>query len=402
MQYTKTYIPYGGYWSTPFSKWQMSFSTLHPIPFVAETTKRFFSERGIEASAFDGVVLGITIPQKHLFYGAPWYAGLIGAETITGPMIGQACATGARCVDTAAHQVDSGAREAILVATADRCSNGPHIYYPNPMGPGGTGDKEDWVWDNFGFDPFARNAMIQTAENVAKEEGVPREEQDEIALLRYDQYKEALKDDKAFQRKYMLLPVEINPSGRKVIATVDGDEGVFPTTPEGLKKLKPVMKEGSVTFGSQTFPADGNAGILVTSQGRAAELSKDKKIEVQVVSFGEGRTKKGFMAKAIVPAGNAALKAAGIGMKDVKAIKTHNPFAVNDVYFCREFGVKPEAMNRYGSSLVYGHPQGPTGTRLIIELIEELAELGGGFGLFDGCAAGDTGAALVIKVDVKA
>ncbi len=402
MRFEKSYIPYGAYWSTPFCKWQMSFAPLHPIPFAAEITKRFFEERKIAVEAFDGAVLGITIPQKHLFYGGPWYTGLIGAGEITAPMIGQACATGARCLDAAAQEIDMESRECVLVATTDKCSNGPHIYYPNPMGPGGTGDKEDWVWDNFGYDPFAKNAMIQTGENVAGEVGITREEQDAMTLLRYNQYQEALKDDKAFQKRYMILPVEVNPSGRKVIGTVDGDEGVFPTTEEGLKKLRPVLKGGTITFGSQTYPADANAGVVVTTRGKAAEMSSDKNIEVKIVSYGEGRAKKGFMAMAILPAGRQALKRAGLDIKDVKAIKTHNPFAVNDVLFCREFGVKPEAMNNYGSSMIYGHPQGPTGTRLIIELIEELALRGGGYGLFDGCAAGDTGAAMVLEVDVKA
>ena len=86
-------------------------------------------------------------------------------------------------------------------------------------------------------------------------------------------------------------------------------------------------------------------------------------------------------------------------MKDVKAVKTHNPFAVNDVYFAREMGIDVSAMNRYGSSLVWGHPQAPTGGRLIIELIEELVEAGGGYGLFTGCAAGDTALAVVVKVE---
>jgi acetyl-CoA acetyltransferase len=83
---------------------------------------------------------------------------------------------------------------------------------------------------------------------------------------------------------------------------------------------------------------------------------------------------------------------------DCAAVKTHNPFAVNDVIFARELGLKIEDFNRYGSSLVYGHPQAPTGMRLVVELIEELALRGGGWGLFAGCAAGDTAMALVLKV----
>jgi acetyl-CoA acetyltransferase len=87
-----------------------------------------------------------------------------------------------------------------------------------------------------------------------------------------------------------------------------------------------------------------------------------------------------------------------VDQADVKVFKTHNPFAVNDVYFCREFKLKPEDVNRFGSPLIYGHPQGPTGLRAIAEMIEELQMAGGGLGLFSGCAAGDTAMAMVIRV----
>jgi acetyl-CoA acetyltransferase len=104
------------------------------------------------------------------------------------------------------------------------------------------------------------------------------------------------------------------------------------------------------------------------------------------------------MAMATAPAARAALAAGGVKLESVDVLKTHNPFAVNDVFLARELGRKPESFNNYGSSLIYGHPQGPTGTRLIIETIEELALRGGGHGLFVGCAAGDTAAAVVLKV----
>ena len=104
------------------------------------------------------------------------------------------------------------------------------------------------------------------------------------------------------------------------------------------------------------------------------------------------------MAMAVVPASRMALERAGISIKDVKAIKSHNPFTANDLYMANEMGIDVMTMNNYGCSLVYGHPQGPTAGRAIMEMIEELAILGGGYGLFTGCAAGDTGAALVIKV----
>ncbi len=402
MFFQKAFIPYKGYWSTPFCRWQENFAHLNAVPFAADIAKRVLAERDISPQVFDSLILGLTVPQHHSFYGGPWLAGMIGAEASTGPIIGQACATGAKVVALAGFELEAGDEErAILTITADRCSNGPHIYYPNPLGPGGTGDKEDWVMDNFGFDPHARNAMIDTAENVAREAGITREEQDEMTLLRHAQYNDALKDDAAFHHRYMVTPIEVKDArGRKTLSTVEGDVGVFPTTAEGLAKLRPVAKEGTVTFGSQTHPADGNCGVIVTTRDKARELGSDSNVEIQLLSYGEARVKKGYMAMAVVPAARKALSRAGIGVEDVQVIKTHNPFAVNDIYFCREMGVKPEAMNNYGSSLIYGHPQAPTGHRLIVEMIEELVLVGGGYGLFVGCAAGDTGAGVVVKVTV--
>ena len=399
MRFDKAYIPYGGYWSTPFTKWQGGFSGIHAVHLAAQAARTAMKQRDVPASCLDGLVLGMTVPQKSTLYGAPWLAALIGAEGVTGTMVAQACATGARSLATAASDVETAGEKTLLTVTADRCSNGPHIYYPNPSGPGGTGEKEDWVMDSFGNDPWARNAMIQTAENVAAEEKISREEQDETTLIRHQQYQDALADDAAFQKRYMLRPFEaMDARGKKVIAKVEGDEGVFPTTREGLASLRSVVPDGTVTFGSQTHPADGNCGIVVTSRERAKSMSRNPDIEVQVLSYGEARAKKGFMAKATAPAARAALEAAGVTLDAVSVIKTHNPFAVNDIYLARELGFKIEDFNNYGSSLIYGHPQGPTGSRLVIETIEELALKGGGHGLFVGCAAGDTAAAVVVKV----
>ena len=89
---------------------------------------------------------------------------------------------------------------------------------------------------------------------------------------------------------------------------------------------------------------------------------------------------------------------AGLAIGKFDPIKTHNPFALNDILFSRSTGRDIARMNNYGCSLVWGHPQAPMGTRAIIELIEELVLRGGGFGLFTGCAAGDTAMAVVLEV----
>ncbi len=395
MALEKTFIPYRAYWSSPFCRWQGAISHLHSVKLAAETSRRFLESAEIAAESFDAVALGLTVPQKSSFYGAPWLAAMLGAPAITGPTYAQACATSVRLVAGAAAEIETGMSECVLGVTCDRTSNGPHIVYPNPTAPGGTADAENWVMDSFNKDPHARNAMVQTAENVARHAGISREEQDALTLLRSDQYAASLKDDRAFQRRYM-FPIEIK-AGRKVI-TVEADDGVFPTNAEGLAKLRPVVEGGSVTFGSQTYPADGNAGLVVCSKDRAMSLSKDTAVCIRVVAFGQARVEKGMMPMAVVPAAQQAVERAGISFAELKAIKTHNPFAVNDVFFSRETGIATEGFNNYGSPLVFGHPQGPTGMRATIELIEELVIAGGGYGLFSGCAAGDSAMAMVIKV----
>ncbi len=401
MQFEHVFVPYGAYWSTPFARWQGSFAHLHPIMFAADVTRTALRERDISPEIFDTLFLGMTIPAEHSFYGAPWLAGMIGASAISGPTVNQACATSARVVGSVAHEIDSNSDRCILAITCDKTSNGPHVYYPDPSGPGGKGQSEDWVWDNFNFDPYATNAMLETAENIASESNITFKEQNAVTLLRFEQYQQALKEDAAFHKRYMITPLEVkDASGRKVIVTVLDDEGIYKTTAEGLSRLRPVKEGGTVSFGSQTHPADGNCGMVLTSKEQARALSRDTSVTVQIVSFGQARAKKGFMAQATVPAARQALERAEININKVKCIKTHNPFAVNDIYFAREMDIPLDTFNNYGCSLIFGHPQGPTGMRLIIELIEELALLGGGYGLFTGCAAGDTGASIVVFVDV--
>ncbi|HEY4028412.1 MAG TPA: thiolase family protein [Candidatus Dormibacteraeota bacterium] len=403
MKFEKTFVPYGGYWSTPFVRWQGSLAQSHPVKLAAEVARRALHERGIEPSAFDSLFFGLTVPSQHSFHAAPWAAAMIGNPDISGPTIMQACATSARLIGQAAGEIDGdGGRRCILGIAADRTSNGPHLYYPDASGPGGGGAAEDWVWDNLQRDPHADASPAATAENVAREEGISREEQDEVALIRYEQYVADRKNGRTFQRRYLVTPLEVrDPSGRRLLGSVDDDEGITPATAEGLARLNPVQEGGTVTFGSQTHPADANCAIVLSGRERARELSRDRGVEVQVLSYAQARTKRAFMPVAPVPAARRALEEAGLRIYDITAIKTHNPFAVNDVYFAREFDLALDAFNNHGSSLIYGDPQAPTGMRLVIELIEELVDRGGGYGLFAGCAAGDTGAAVVMKVDVS-
>ena len=326
--------------------------------------------------------------------------GLLGAPQAPGPTVSQVCASGVRAVLMGAQEIGSGLAQTVLAATADRCSNGPHTYYPAQSGPGGTGVAENVVLDSFNCDPLGSHSMLQTAENVAAKYSISTAEQHDVVLRRYEQYQDALADDKAFQKRYMDLPFAIpDPRFRRTTEEIDGDQGVAASTAEGLAKLKPVVEGGTVTFGGQTYPADGNAAIIVADTDKARELSTDATVQISILSAGQSRAELGFMPEAPAGAARAALQQADLSFDDMDAIKTHNPFAVNDIVFARETGVSPTDFNNFGCSLIWGHPQAPTAMRSIIELIEELAMRGGGRGLFTGCAAGDSAMALVLSVD---
>jgi len=395
---TKAFIPYKGYYSSPFSRWQRSMANENSIKLGATTANRWLTKNNFDPTIFDYMYFGITIAQHHHFYSHTWAAAMLvnGAKDLPALMVNQACTTSTTCINLAATDIELGRYQTGFALMTDRCSNGPHTIWPQPIGPGGEVESENWMMDNFNSDPWAGLKMIQTAENVAKEIGTTREECDAVTLRRYEQYQDALANDRAFQKRYMFSP-EVKISKKKTML-VEEDEGVTPTSAEGLARLRPVEPGGAHTFGAQTFPADGNCGVIVTTRDNAKKLSADPNVEIQIVSYGFSRAKKGYMAAAPVPAAQMALEKAGIKVGDLKAVKTHQPFAINDIYMASKMGMDVNWMNNYGNSMIYGHPQGPTAGRIIVELLEEVVMLGGGYCLWAGCAAGDTGAALVFKI----
>ena len=392
----KAFIPYKGYYSTPFSKWQGSISNENAIILGGETSKRWLAEINWDPGMFDYLVLGITVSQHYQFFSSPYAAAIMGAGQIPAMTVSQACTTGATSIYQASVGVETGLYKNCYVLMTDRTSNAPHTVWPNPQGPGGMVDSENWMIDSFNADPNVGLRMVETAERVAKENGFTKEQCDDLSLRRYEQYVMALENDRAFQKRYM-FPAEVRVSRKKTIL-VEEDEGITETTKDGLARLKPLTPDGTLTFGSQTHPADGNCAVVVTTEDRAKELSADPSLLIQVLSYGYAREKKGYMPAAPVPAAKMALEDAGLKIEEMKAIKTHNPFIINDLYLAEQFGIDPNGFNNYGCSMIYGHPHSPTAGRLIMEGIEEVAMLGGGYLLWAGCAAGDTGGAIILKI----
>src|SRR5699024_6711957 len=332
-------VPAGMVWSSPFAKWQGSLGGVSSLDVAAAVTSRALADRGLAPERLTGLVLGWSVPQPEIFYGTPLLAARIGAEGLTGPMVSQACATSVAALQAAATTTSAG--DVRLVVATDRTSNGPTLVYPDPNGQGGAPTSTHWVLDSFSRDPWAGSSMIAAGDLVGREGGFTRQQADELKVLRHEQYTSALAEGRAFQKRYM-VPVEVG-SGRRAV-TLETDEGVRPIDREAMAGLKTLDPEGIHTFATQTHPADGCAGAVVTTPATARELSGGEGV-VHLLATGTARVGKSRMPQAPVPAAMAALADAGLGIGDVDLVTTHNPFAVNDLYFARETGYPLEQMN---------------------------------------------------------
>lgn len=395
MKFERAAIPLQYLWSSPFVRWQGALADVSSLDLAHAVTRDALAQRQVDRDRVTQLVLGTTIPQQGSFYAAPWLAARLGMEGISGPHIAQACATSVACVMAAAMSVEGDPGACSLVVATDRTSNGPLLIYPRSKAMGGSPGIENWVLDNFAADPWTGQSMLHTAEAVAREGGMTRRQLDELTLLRYTQYAAALADDRGFQRRFM-QPVVLQ-QGRKELR-VEADEGVHATTAEGLAALKPAMEGGVITAGAQTHPADGCAGAVVMDAQVASRTAGPQGV-LRLLGAATARVEKARMPKAATVAAQKVLHDAGLSMDDVAMVTTHNPFAANDQWLAQQTGCPLEKMNPFGCSMVWGHPQGPTGLRSIAELAHALHLRGGGIGLFTGCAAGDTGAALLLRLD---
>jgi acetyl-CoA acetyltransferase len=136
----------------------------------------------------------------------------------------------------------------------------------------------------------------------------------------------------------------------------------------------------------------------VTTQEKAKDLSSHPEVDIQFIAKAEVRTSPSLMPEAPALAVEKLLGRTGLKMDDIAVVKNHNPFAVNDVIFAKRLNYDWHKMNTTGCSLVWGHPQGPTLTRILIESLEEAVDRGGGYVMVFGCAAGDVGIAAILKV----
>ncbi len=390
--FPRAWIPYGTWGSSFFPAWQTSaLAEVNIGQFAGEAMSRILGLRKVPKSELEYLVVGSTIPWHWKFWNAPLVASCLGAR-IPGFHIEQACATGLQAVLHAAAEVQGGAHDVVGVLAFDRTSDSPVGVFPERRAHRRTMALCD-VWDNFGFDPAAGQAMIATAGNAARKHRLDRREVEELACCRYQQYFEAM--ESGFLDR-VLVPLDVLNAQGRLLGRIDADVGVRRITLDGLRAMREL--DTCVTTGLQTHASDGMAALLVTTREKARELSPRPEIAIQCVAKAEARALPALMPEAPTLAVQRLLARTGVSPADVAVVKSHNPFAVNDAIFAKVTGYDWRNMNRTGCSLVWGHPQGPTLTRLLIEGLEEAVDRGGGLVLLFGCAAGDVGIAALFRV----
>ena len=390
--FPKARIPYGVWGSSYFPAWQTSpLAEVNIGQFAGEAMGRILGQRKVPARLLDYLVIGSTIPWHWKFWNAPLVASCMGRR-IPGHHVEEACATGLQAVLHGAAKVESGASDVVGVLTFDRTSDSPVGVFPERRAYQRTIPLSD-VWDNFGFDPATGQSMITTAGLAARKHKLDRREVDDLAFFRHEQYQRGRTS--GFLDR-VLVPLEVLDVQGRPLGRIDQDLGVRRLSRDELRGMREL--DSCVTGGTQTHASDGMATLLVTSEERARELSARPEIEISFVGEAEVRTATSLMPEAPSSAVGKLLDRTGLTVKDIAVIKCHNPFAVNDAILAKLFEHDWRRMNNNGCSLVWGHPQAPTLTRTLIEGLEEAVDLGGGYVLIFGCAAGDVGISALFSV----
>ena len=308
--------------------------------------------------------------------------------------INKVCGSGLKTVQLAAQAIMCKEADIILAGGAENMSLAPYIV-PNArwglrMGDGAIVDT--MVADGL-TDIFNNYHMGITAENIAEQWNITRQEQDEFAVSSQNRAETAIKSGRF---KDEIVPVEI-PQRKGSPIVIDTDEYPrFGATTESLSKLKPAFKkDGTVTAGSSSGINDGAAAVLVMSKEKADELGI--KPLVSIVSFASAGVDPKLMGYGPVPASNKALAKANMTLKDIDLVEANEAFAAQSIAVAIDLGLDPEKTNVNGGAIALGHPIGCSGTRILVTLIHEMLKRDVHTGLATLCIGGGQGTSIIVK-----
>lgn len=368
-----------------------SLRTTRPDDMAAEVIKAVIERAGIEANEIEDVILGCAFPEAEQGMNVARIALLRAGlpETVCGQTVNRFCSSGLQTIATAAQQIMAGMGEVIIAGGVESLSMVPMIgnkFVANPV----LAEEYPGVYIGMGL----------TAENVARQYEITREEADAFAL-RSHQRAAAAQEAGKFNAEIVPLQVMIKSGNGSTIQensyTFDQDEGVRrDTSNEALAKLKPVFHvQGTVTAGNSSQTSDGAAAVLVMSEERAKALGL--KPLARFVSFAVGGVRPEVMGIGPTVAIPKALDLAGLELKNIDLVELNEAFAAQALAVIREVGLDEERVNVNGGAIALGHPLGCTGAKLTVQMIHELKRRDAQFGLVTMCIGGGMGAAGVIE-----
>lgn len=332
-----------------------------------------------------------TYKENNLARVAAMKAGL--PSSVPGITIHRNCTSSMSAVQLGFYQIKAGEADCIMAGGADSMSTAPHMVFNARYGQKyGHMELRDSMWDsltNLGVGP----AMGITAENVADEYHITREEMDAFALQSQQKAVRAL-DSGRFKAE--IVPVTVR--GKKGEKVYDTDE--YPrreASYESLSKLKATFREGGrVTAGNASGMNDAAAGVLLMEEEKAKEV--DAPIMARIKSVATTGVAPELMGIGPISASQKALAKAGFTIDDIDLFEINEAFAAQCIACQKTLGIPEEKLNVNGSGISLGHPVGATGVRLVVTLIHELAKRKQRYGLATLCAGGGMGTAVVIEM----
>jgi len=314
-------------------------------------------------------------------------------ESIPATTVNKVCGSGLKTVALAAQAIRAGDAEVIVAGGIENMTRAPYLLekarYGFRLGDGQLVDEmiRDGLWC-----AFNNCHMGITAENVAKEFEVSRQDQDEFAARSQKLAGEAISSG-AFKRE--IIPVTVK--GKKGDTTVDTDEHPRPdTTMEKLAGLKPAFdKEGGVTAGNASGINDGAAATVVASASRAEK--EGWKPIARIMAYASVGVSPRIMGIGPAPATRAVLKKAGMSMKDIELFELNEAFAAQSVAVARDLALPEDKLNIRGGAIALGHPIGASGTRILTTLLHAMQDKDVTIGLAALCIGGGQGIAMVVE-----
>jgi acetyl-CoA C-acetyltransferase len=389
---------------TPVGRFGGVFREVPAARLASTVIAALLKRTGLPHDAIDDVLLG----QCYANGEAPALGRVAALDAglpvdVPGLQIDRRCGSGLQAVIEASMQVQTGAADLLLAGGAESMSQAELYSVSLRWGSrsGGAMLEDRLVRSRVtagGVNHPVPGGMLETAENLRREYGIGREEQDELALRSHRLAIDAHAQGRFAQE---LVPVEIEDrrSGRRI---VDRDEHPRPdTTRESLAALKPIMRradsEATVTAGNSSGQNDGAAICIVTHRERADELGL--KPLARLVSWAAAGVPPKTMGIGPVPATRRALERAGLTLADMDLIELNEAFAVQVLAVLREWNLDGdlERLNVNGSGISLGHPVGATGARILTTLLRELDRRGGRYGLETMCIGGGQGLAAVFE-----